>query len=118
MSLRCQLPTEDLDALVSVTGDDDLVNLLEEYDAASKDRIEPLKIRAFLFPRTPSTKLSSWNPHHHLPRQNSSSPGSAAGRVSPTSISSRWWAAPRQASSRSEQGRPHRYLVHNGSHWE
>ncbi|MCQ6483245.1 hypothetical protein NPN19_25790, partial [Vibrio parahaemolyticus] len=53
--LRCQLPTEDLDALVSVTGDDDLANLLEEYDAASRDRLQPLKIRAFLFPRTTTT---------------------------------------------------------------
>ena len=53
--LRCQLPTEDLDALVSVNGDDDLANLLEEYDAASRDRLQPLKIRAFLFPRTTAT---------------------------------------------------------------
>ncbi|MBA0682543.1 hypothetical protein Goari_024253, partial [Gossypium aridum] len=32
VSLRCQLPTEDLDALVSITSDEDLANLIEEYD--------------------------------------------------------------------------------------
>ncbi|CAM0946384.1 unnamed protein product [Alopecurus aequalis] len=63
VSLRCQLPTEDLDALVSVTSNDDLGNLLEEYDAASRDRLQPLKIRAFLFrratpPLSPSTPSS------------------------------------------------------------
>jgi hypothetical protein len=67
MSLRCQLPTEDLDALVSVTSKDDLSNLLEEYDAASRDRLQPLKIRAFLFPRatpplSPSTSTPSSRP--------------------------------------------------------
>ena len=43
--LRCQLPTEDLDALISVTCDDDLAKLLEEYDEATKDRLQLLKIR-------------------------------------------------------------------------
>ncbi|KQJ88583.1 uncharacterized protein LOC100829124 [Brachypodium distachyon] len=80
MALRCRLPTEDLDALVSVTGDADLGHLLDEYDAASarRDRMEPLKIRAFLFARAtpplspPSTASSSSSPrttpyvqHHH-----------------------------------------------------
>ncbi|RZR98447.1 hypothetical protein BHM03_00027801 [Ensete ventricosum] len=49
VSLRCQLPTEDMDALVSVTSDEDLANLVEEYDLASRDRrMSPPKIRAFL----------------------------------------------------------------------
>ncbi|XP_077227925.1 RAF-like serine/threonine-protein kinase PRAF isoform X2 [Tasmannia lanceolata] len=56
VSLRCQLPTEDLDALVSVTSDEDLGNLIEEYDRASRERGDPLKIRAFLFP--PKIKIS------------------------------------------------------------
>ncbi|OIT40439.1 PREDICTED: uncharacterized protein LOC109236808 [Nicotiana attenuata] len=51
VSLRCQLPNEDLDALVSITCDEDLANLIEEYDHAST-----LKIRAFLLPPK-STKL-------------------------------------------------------------
>lgn len=48
VNLRCQLPTEDLDALVSLTSDEDLANIMEEYDLASRDRQCPIKIRAFL----------------------------------------------------------------------
>ncbi|KAM0047479.1 putative PB1 domain-containing protein [Helianthus debilis subsp. tardiflorus] len=45
-SLRCQLPTEDLDALVTITCDDDLTNLIEEYDRTAS--LQSIKIRAFL----------------------------------------------------------------------
>ena len=45
VALRCQLPTEDLDALISITCDEDLVNLIEEYDPTSSTST---KIRAFL----------------------------------------------------------------------
>ncbi|XP_076945422.1 RAF-like serine/threonine-protein kinase PRAF [Bidens hawaiensis] len=48
VSLRCQLPTEDLDALVSITSDEDLTNLVEEYDRTACLQPSPLKIRAFL----------------------------------------------------------------------
>nr|GEU36069.1 hypothetical protein [Tanacetum cinerariifolium] len=41
VALRCQLPTEDLDALISITCDEDLANLIEEYGPSTK-------IRAFL----------------------------------------------------------------------
>ncbi|XP_062182454.1 uncharacterized protein LOC133886692 [Phragmites australis] len=133
VSLRCQLPTEDLDALVSVTSDDDLANLLEEYDAAGKDRLQPVKIRAFLFPRTPAPSLphssppptprsvSRQSPNVHLHRQNTFP--AAATRVSP-SCAPQWWAAPqasrpaRATTAHQPQARPHRYLVHNGSHWQ
>ncbi|KAK9108213.1 hypothetical protein Syun_024224 [Stephania yunnanensis] len=52
VSLRCQLPNEDLDALVSITSDEDLANLVEEYDRANHaaGTPHPLKIRAFLSP--------------------------------------------------------------------
>ncbi|CAA7404822.1 unnamed protein product [Spirodela intermedia] len=53
VSLRCQHPTEDLDALVSVTSDEDLDNLLEEYDVAGRDRDSQHKVRAFLTPLHP-----------------------------------------------------------------
>ncbi|KAK4358276.1 hypothetical protein RND71_023886 [Anisodus tanguticus] len=55
VSLRCQLPSEDLDALVSITSDEDLANLIEEYDRAST----PLKIRAFLLPPKSTKKVVS-----------------------------------------------------------
>ncbi|KAK9074646.1 hypothetical protein SSX86_007244 [Deinandra increscens subsp. villosa] len=48
VSLRCQLPTEDLDALVCVTSDEDLANLVEEYDRTPCVQSSPVKIRAFL----------------------------------------------------------------------
>ncbi|XP_074585361.1 protein PAL OF QUIRKY-like [Curcuma longa] len=62
VSLRCQLPTEDMDALVSVTSDEDLANLVEEY--TGRERTTPLKIRAFLFlPQSfPSSKSSAKTP--------------------------------------------------------
>ncbi|KAG0499926.1 hypothetical protein HPP92_004176 [Vanilla planifolia] len=59
VNLRCQLPTEDLDALVSVTSDEDLANLFEEYDLASRDRQCPMKIRAFLHPSSTKSPKSS-----------------------------------------------------------
>ncbi|XP_006662873.1 uncharacterized protein LOC102718029 [Oryza brachyantha] len=131
--VRCQLPTEDLDALISVTTDDDLTNLLDEYDAASRDRLQPLKIRAFLFPRTtttppplsrsppPFSRSSSLSrttvPHAHYHHHTRSAP----------SCASRW--AAHQASSpparvlQQQQNydlhggemRTHRYLVHSAN---
>ncbi|XP_027100456.1 uncharacterized protein LOC113751143 [Coffea eugenioides] len=69
VSLRCQLPTEDMDALVSITSDEDLANLIEEYDlaavSASPTTNNALKIRAFLStPYKPTTKKSS--PSHSI----------------------------------------------------
>ncbi|KAL6974413.1 hypothetical protein U1Q18_028596 [Sarracenia purpurea var. burkii] len=58
VSLRCQLPTEDLDALVSITPDEDLANLIEEYDRVASPT-SALKIRAFLFPPRTTKKISS-----------------------------------------------------------
>ncbi|GER51553.1 octicosapeptide/Phox/Bem1p family protein [Striga asiatica] len=72
VNLRCQLPTEDLDALVSVTSDEDLANLIEEYHRASA----PPKIRAFLSARkSPSPPSSA-----------SSSSSSSSGSESPKSL--------------------------------
>ncbi|KAF8378227.1 hypothetical protein HHK36_029566 [Tetracentron sinense] len=57
VSLRCQFPTEDLDALVSITSDEDLANLMEEYDQAATSATH-LKIRAFLSPPKSIKKIS------------------------------------------------------------
>ncbi|CAK9173772.1 unnamed protein product [Ilex paraguariensis] len=57
VSLRCQLPTEDLDALVSITSDEDLANLIEEYDQAAPPP-SSLKIRAFLSQPKSTKKVS------------------------------------------------------------
>ncbi|KAF8098644.1 hypothetical protein N665_0261s0013 [Sinapis alba] len=55
ISLRCQLPTDDLDALVTVSSDEDLANLMEEYDLATTS----LKIHVFLSPPLSTTSSSS-----------------------------------------------------------
>ncbi|KAE9613353.1 hypothetical protein Lal_00016145 [Lupinus albus] len=55
--LRCQLPTEDLDALVSITSDEDLANLIEEYDHAASMSAS-LKIKVFLSPPRSINKAS------------------------------------------------------------
>uniref|UniRef100_A0A0D9X096 PB1 domain-containing protein n=1 Tax=Leersia perrieri TaxID=77586 RepID=A0A0D9X096_9ORYZ len=55
-ALRYQLPQDDLDALISITSDDDVDNLIEEIDrfreiaAAS---IKPPRLRLFLFASSP-----------------------------------------------------------------
>ncbi|KVH98914.1 uncharacterized protein LOC112514017 [Cynara cardunculus var. scolymus] len=46
VNLKCKLPSEDLDVLVSVTCDEDLAAVIQEYDRVSPDA----KIRAVLFP--------------------------------------------------------------------
>lgn len=123
VSVRCQLPTEDLDALVSVTSDEDLCNLIEEYDLANRERADPLKIRAFLSP----------------PKSKGSPSGSATSGSSPRSISavgSSCRSIPTvrfpvryQKPARghfcchaclAQRGNPQNgfYLVDNGNHWQ
>ncbi|KAK9684782.1 hypothetical protein RND81_10G232100 [Saponaria officinalis] len=48
VTLRCQLPTEDLDVLVTIKSDEDLANIIEEYDKSSKISGKEMKIRAIL----------------------------------------------------------------------
>ncbi|KAL9665674.1 hypothetical protein QQ045_021095 [Rhodiola kirilowii] len=58
VSVRCQLPSEELNVLVSITCDEDLANLIEEYDKAATAANSSMKIRAFLSPRKPVKKMS------------------------------------------------------------
>ncbi|CAH8388130.1 unnamed protein product [Eruca vesicaria subsp. sativa] len=52
-TLKYQLPSEDLDSLISVTTEEDLENMIEEYDrtiiTAAGDSIKPSRLRLFLF---------------------------------------------------------------------
>ncbi|GAB2219366.1 hypothetical protein Drorol1_Dr00007001 [Drosera rotundifolia] len=49
--IKYQLPGEDLDALVSVTNDDDLEHMMHEYDRLQQTAINrPARLRLFLFP--------------------------------------------------------------------
>jgi len=58
MRLKCKLPSEDLDVLVSITCDDDLANVLSEYDRFSLRTRKDVKITAVLFPVKPLQKTS------------------------------------------------------------
>lgn len=60
--LKCQLPSEDLDSLVSVKSDEDLKNMLEEYDRIGA-REGLSKVRAFLFPLSVYLAKSSASCH-------------------------------------------------------
>ncbi|XP_059657970.1 protein PAL OF QUIRKY-like [Cornus florida] len=69
VSLKCKLPEEDLDVLVSITCDEDLASLIEEYDQFSSFTHQDLKIRAILFPinalktiSPPPSTVSSFEP--------------------------------------------------------
>ncbi|XP_052176164.1 uncharacterized protein LOC127790625 [Diospyros lotus] len=59
-TLKYQLPTEDLDSLISVATDEDLQNMIEEYDRISLSPAEPKlsRLRLFLFFSKPETVVS------------------------------------------------------------
>ncbi|CAH1450494.1 unnamed protein product [Lactuca virosa] len=48
--LKYQLPGEDLDALITVTNDDDLEHMMHEYDRLNRGSSTPARLRLFLFP--------------------------------------------------------------------
>ncbi|XP_059647946.1 uncharacterized protein LOC132294192 [Cornus florida] len=61
---KYQLPGEDLDALISVTNDDDLDHMMHEYDRLYRATAKPARLRLFLFqvnppPATPSSLASN-----------------------------------------------------------
>ncbi|EPS64182.1 hypothetical protein M569_10597, partial [Genlisea aurea] len=55
-SLKYQLPSEDLDSLISVATDEDLENMVEEYDRLNSlgTGLKP-RLRLFLFPKSPGS---------------------------------------------------------------
>ncbi|XP_010029946.2 LOW QUALITY PROTEIN: uncharacterized protein LOC104419850 [Eucalyptus grandis] len=53
VSFKYQLPGEDLDALISVTTDDDLEHMMHEYDRLYRACSRPARMRLFLFPVHP-----------------------------------------------------------------
>ncbi|KAK4274209.1 hypothetical protein QN277_017471 [Acacia crassicarpa] len=55
---KYQLPGEDLDALISVTNDEDLEHMMIEYDRLYRASAKPARLRLFLFPLTPSAPPS------------------------------------------------------------
>ncbi|XP_057802802.1 protein PAL OF QUIRKY-like [Salvia miltiorrhiza] len=60
ISFKYQLPGEDLDALISVTNDDDLEHMMHEYDRLYRISPKPARLRVFLFPnQAPSLNSSA-----------------------------------------------------------
>ncbi|CAN1138177.1 hypothetical protein LINPERPRIM_LOCUS23321 [Linum perenne] len=61
-TLKYQLPSEDLDSLISVTTDEDLDNMIDEYDrtttVGSSNSSKPSRLRLFLFPVKPDSSQS------------------------------------------------------------
>lgn len=54
LCFRYQLPGEDLDALISVTNDEDLEHMMLEYDRLYRASTKPVRLRLFLFPSSPA----------------------------------------------------------------
>ncbi|GMJ12883.1 hypothetical protein like AT5G09620 [Hibiscus trionum] len=52
VSFKYQLPGEDLDALISVTNDDDLEHMMHEYDRLYRASAKQARMRLFIFPPT------------------------------------------------------------------
>ncbi|GAB4853368.1 hypothetical protein Ancab_017544 [Ancistrocladus abbreviatus] len=50
VTFKYQLPGEDLDALISVTNDDDLEHMMHEYDRLHRGSSKPARLRLFLLP--------------------------------------------------------------------
>ncbi|XP_022763601.1 protein PRRC2A-like [Durio zibethinus] len=59
VSFKYQLPGEDLDALISVTNDDDLEHMMHEYDRLYRASAKPARMRLFIFPATGSANFGS-----------------------------------------------------------
>ncbi|KAI3448212.1 hypothetical protein Pfo_004877 [Paulownia fortunei] len=60
ISFKYQLPGEDLDALISVTNDDDLEHMMHEYDRLYRASPKPARLRIFIFPsQNPSLNSSA-----------------------------------------------------------
>ncbi|CDO97352.1 unnamed protein product [Coffea canephora] len=65
VSFKYQLPGEDLDALISVTNDDDLEHMMHEYDRLYRASPKPARLRLFLFPASPAPPSQSPTVQQH-----------------------------------------------------
>ncbi|CAN4078235.1 unnamed protein product [Withania somnifera] len=58
MNIKYQLPNEDLDALITVSTDEDLENMMEEYDRLIQNQ-KSARLRVFLFPNDSGSRAST-----------------------------------------------------------
>ncbi|KAK7319526.1 hypothetical protein RJT34_04248 [Clitoria ternatea] len=61
LTFKYQLPGEDLDALISVTNDDDLEHMMHEYDRLYRPSSKPVRMRLFLFTLSSNPNSSSFS---------------------------------------------------------
>lgn len=84
VALRCALPDGDLETLISVKSDEDLANLIAEYDGASLASPSPKKIRAVLSPpeslKVVSPPASFTSSFDHSARSSPTHAAAAGGR--------------------------------------
>lgn len=65
-TLKYHLPNEDLDNLITVSTDEDLQNMIDEYDRLSSNPSpSPSRLRLFLFFSKPDTAVSMGNGHFY-----------------------------------------------------
>ncbi|XP_058771692.1 leucine-rich repeat extensin-like protein 2 [Vicia villosa] len=67
VSFKYQLPGEDLDALISVTNDDDLDHMMHEYDRLYRASARPARMRLFLFVNDSDSVSNSSNSNSNPP---------------------------------------------------
>ncbi|GMJ09700.1 hypothetical protein HRI_004639200 [Hibiscus trionum] len=79
VNLRCQLPTHDLDVLVSISTDEELRYIIEEYDRSASSPESLVKIKAFLSSPKSARKSTS----QPSPSSSSSSTSSSNSSISP-----------------------------------
>ncbi|CAI9787910.1 unnamed protein product [Fraxinus pennsylvanica] len=58
ISIKYQLPSEDLDSLITVTTDEDIENMMDEYDRLSQNQ-KMARLRLFLFSTDADSRASS-----------------------------------------------------------
>ncbi|KAH0697185.1 hypothetical protein KY290_014631 [Solanum tuberosum] len=58
INIKYQLPNEELDALITVTTDEDLENMMEEYDRLTQNQ-KSARLRLFLFPNDSGSRAST-----------------------------------------------------------
>ncbi|XP_039059913.1 uncharacterized protein LOC120203807 [Hibiscus syriacus] len=76
VSLRCQLPTRDLNVLVSISSDEELTYLIKEYDRSSSSPESFVKIRSFLSWKIKLTSYPTLSPSLSLSLTTSTSSNS------------------------------------------
>ncbi|KAG5098355.1 hypothetical protein JHK82_048209 [Glycine max] len=64
LTFKYQLPSEDLDALISATNDDEIKHMMHEYDRLYSPNLKLTRMRLFLFRLSNSNPNSSFSSEH------------------------------------------------------